>query len=106
MTESKDSTDNKVFISSNVCMFYFVPVAHTAFQNINVGSKSACEVNTTLRDKSLRLVGGAVPYIGRLEVFHNNEWGVMCFDRFFAAEGHVACRQLGYSVIYNYAYVT
>ena len=60
-------------------------------------------MNSTVREKSLRLVGGSQPYIGRLEVFHNNTWGVICFDRFRAAEGHVACRQLGYSVIFNYA---
>ena len=70
-----------------------------------MGSKSICEVNSTLRDKSLRLVGGNAPHVGRLEVLHNDEWGVICFDNFSAAEGHVACRQLGYSVIYDYANV-
>ena len=80
-------------------------VAHSAAQGVRVGSKSACEVNSTLRDKSLRLVGGNAPNVGRLEVLHNNEWGVICFDNFSAAEGHVACRQLGYSVIYDYANV-
>ena len=83
-----------------------IVTAHGAFQSIRVGSKSVCEVNSTWREKSVRLVGGLRPYIGRLEVFHNNEWGVICADTFRAAEGHVACRQLGYSVILNYATVT
>ena len=60
-------------------------------------------MTSTIREKSLRLVGGSQPNSGRLEVFHNNQWGVICFDSFRAAEGHVACRQLGYSVIFNYA---
>lgn len=51
---------------------------------------------------SLRLVNGT-PSMGVLEVFYNNEWGAICFDRFYAAEGHVACRDLGYSGIFNYA---
>ena len=80
-----------------------ISIAHSAFQNINVGNKSVCEVNSTIREKSLRLVGGSQPYIGRLEVFHNNRWGVICVDRFGAAEGHLACKQLGYSVILSYA---
>ena len=83
----------------------FCLLAHTAFQNISVGNKSVCKVNSTIRDKSLRLVGGYAPHIGRLEVYHNNQWGVICSDRFYAAEGHIACRQLGYSVIYRYANV-
>ena len=82
-------------------------LAHLGVRRFSrVGSKLACEVNSTLRDKSLRLVGHRSPNIGRLEVLHNNEWGVVCFDGFGAAEGHVACRQLGYSVINNYANIT
>ena len=83
------------------CLF----TAHEPFQSVNVGSKSVCEVNSTIRDKSLRLVGSSEPNVGRLEVFHNNQWGVICADTFLAGEGHVACRQLGYSVIFNYANV-
>ena len=86
--------------------FIYNYLAHDATRYVNVGSKSVCDVNSTLHDKSLRLVGGDAPYIGRLEVLHNNEWGVICFDEFGAAEGHVACKQLGYSVIYDYASVS
>ena len=83
-----------------------ISLAHDGMRLTNVGSKSACEVNSTFHDKSLRLVGGDAPNIGRLEILHNNEWGVMCFDKFGAAEGHVACRQLGYSVINNFASIS
>ena len=81
---------------------YEMSIAHNAAQSVEVGNKSTCEVNSTLPDKSLRLVGSVMPHKGRLEVFHNNEWGVFCSDNFGAAEGHVACRQLGYSVIFDF----
>jgi len=67
-----------------------------------VGNKSLCRVNSTFADKSLRLIGGGTTDRGRLEIFHNNTWGVICRDGFGAAEGHVACRQMGYSVISNF----
>jgi len=81
-------------------------IAHTSItEHVDVGNKSICEVNSTLRDKLLQLVGDRRPNVGRLEVLHNNEWGVICSDGFGAAEGHVACRQLGYSVIFDFANV-
>ena len=67
---------------------------------MNVGSKLVCEVNSKIPDKAIRLVGTDQ---GAIEVFYNNSWGGICYDNFFAAEGHVACRDLGYSVIVRYA---
>ena len=72
---------------------------------MNVGSKSVCEVNSKAQDKSIRLVGNFGAHLGAIEVFHNSAWGGICFDNFYAAEGHVACRDLGYSGISNYASV-
>ena len=72
---------------------------------MNVGSKSMCEVDSTIPDKSIRLVGSNMPHVGAIEVFYNNTWGAICFDNFYAAEGHVACRDLGYSGIDSYASV-
>ena len=79
--------------------------AHSAYQNVNVGSKSVCEVDSKTLDKSIRLVGNFESHIGAIEVFYNNTWGGICFDNFNAAEGHVACRDLGYSGINNYTSV-
>ena len=78
--------------------------AHGAYQNVNVGSKSVCEVDSKIQDKSIRLVGNFESHIGAIEVFYNT-WGGICLDNFYAAEGHVACRDLGYSGINNYASV-
>ena len=83
------------------CLF----AAHESFQYTNVGDKFACEVNATTPDRSVRLIGTSMPHIGRLEIFYNNEWGSICFDNFSAPEGHVACKEMGYSGINYYVHV-
>ena len=43
----------------------------------------------------LRLVGGADPSEGRLEVCINNAWGSVCDGQFDDEDAEVACLQLG-----------
>lgn len=45
---------------------------------------------------SIRLVDGSYSSEGRLEIYHNGEWGTVCDDGFNCANAMVACRQLGY----------
>ncbi|XP_071508584.1 scavenger receptor cysteine-rich domain-containing protein DMBT1-like [Diadema antillarum] len=44
----------------------------------------------------LRLAGSSSPGRGRVEIYHNNEWGTVCDDGWGQDEAEVVCRQLGY----------
>ncbi len=46
----------------------------------------------------LRLIGGTSS-AGRLEIYHNNEWGTICDDTFDSNQNAatVACQQLGFT---------
>ncbi|XP_049328322.1 neurotrypsin [Astyanax mexicanus] len=51
---------------------------------------------TPLTDGSLRLVGGAAGFEGRLEVHYRGQWGTVCNDGWSTTNTQVVCRQLGY----------
>jgi len=46
-------------------------------------------------DANLRLQGGT-DNRGRLEIFHDGQWGSVCDDYFDMNDAHVACRQMGF----------
>ena len=65
-------------------------------------SVSIEDVLVTVQDNALpsagelRLVGGSSPSEGRVEIYHDGQWGTICDDHWGSKDGDVACYQLGY----------
>ena len=58
-----------------------------------------CCVVAACESGSIRLVGGMVPWEGRVEVCRDRTWGTVCDDFWSTEDATVACRWAGFSPI-------
>ena len=59
---------------------------------------------TGVPSSTVRLIGGRVPWMGRVEVFNDGRWGSVCDDYWGVNNAEVVCRSLCYDPHYAVVY--
>ena len=79
----------RLFCSSECCLLQSTYDRHSG------GNSDDNDDALMITGASLRLVASSLPREGRLEIYHNGEWGTVCDDYFGRTEASVACDHLG-----------
>ncbi len=83
-----------------MAFIYFAEGISSSTSTVSPSQPVAGNVTTTTISMTiLRLEGGPNNMSGRIEIFHNGEWGTVCDDGFGHAEAKVACGMLGFMYV-------